>query len=511
VAGGSQRKIRVLFVEDSDDDVQLELAVLRSGGFDPVHAVVDNEQALRQRMAEQSWDLIICDYRMPVLSGVEALRVVKAIDEDVPFILVSGTVGEAVAVDAMRAGAHDYVLKDNLARLAAAVERELRDAQVRRDKRKVERAHRFLAAASATLAESLDYETTLARVARLAVPELGDVCTVELMSDAGCHERVAAQQVAEHTAPLAQQARHIAVPLIARGHVLGRISFGTSRADLDYGPAEMEVATDLASRAALAVDNAKLYQEAQQAVRMRDEFLSIASHELKTPLTAMQLQLQNLRDVVDSGGESGDGRLTARLSRTAQSTERLSFLVESLLDVSRIATGRMMLNLERFDLAEATRDVADRLKEQVQRTGSTLALSGVDSTIGLWDRLRIEQVLVNLLSNAIKYGCGKPIELNVARSGEQALIEVVDHGIGISPADLQRIFGRFERAVPIRHYGGLGLGLYITQQIVAAHGGTVAVTSTPGSGATFTVDLPLEAKPQGVAARTIGFGDSQHI
>jgi signal transduction histidine kinase len=119
-------------------------------------------------------------------------------------------------------------------------------------------------------------------------------------------------------------------------------------------------------------------------------------------------------------------------------------------------------------------------------------------------------VLVNLLSNAIKYGCGKPIELNVAGSGEHALMQVVDHGIGISPADLQRIFGRFERAVPIRHYGGLGLGLYITQQIVAAHGGTVAVTSTPGNGATFTVELPLEAKPQGVAARTIGFSGSEH-
>jgi signal transduction histidine kinase len=252
------------------------------------------------------------------------------------------------------------------------------------------------------------------------------------------------------------------------------------------------VAADLASRAALAVDNAKLYQEAQQAVRLRDEFLSIASHELKTPLTAMQLQLQNLRDLVDRSDQCGGGLLTTRLARTAQTTERLSFLVESLLDVSRIATGRMQLNLECFDLAEAARSIADRLKEQAQRTGSTLALSRVDSAVGRWDRLRIEQVLVNLLSNAIKYGGGKPIELNVSRDSARAQIQVVDHGIGISGDDLQRIFGRFERAVPLRHYGGLGLGLYITQQIVAAHEGTVTVTSTPGDGATFTVSLPIE-------------------
>jgi signal transduction histidine kinase len=492
VAGGAKRKIRVLFVEDTDDDVQLELAVLRSGGFDPTHAVVDTEHELRTKMAQQRWDLVICDYRMPTLSGVDALRVAKAIDEDVPFILVSGTIGEAAAVDAMRAGAHDYVLKDNLARLAVAVERELRDAQVRRDKRKVERAQRFLAEASATLAESLDYETTLARVAKLAVPELGDICTVELASEDGTLERVAIQQIASDTAPLAQQRQHIVVPLTARGHVLGTISFGTSRTDLSYGPAEREVAADLARRAALAVDNAELYQEAQQAVRLRDEFLSIASHELKTPLTAMQLQLQNLRDLVDRSDQCGGGLLTARLARTAQTTERLSFLVESLLDVSRIATGRMQLNLERFDLAEAARSIADRLKEQAQRTGSTLALSRVDSAVGRWDRLRIEQVLVNLLSNAIKYGGGKPIEVNVSREGARAQIQVVDHGIGISGSDLQRIFGRFERAVPIRHYGGLGLGLYITQQIVAAHEGTVTVTSTPGDGATFTVSLPIE-------------------
>jgi signal transduction histidine kinase len=491
VSGNLKRQIRVLFVEDNDDDVQLELAVLRSGGFGVEHAVCDGSDELRRRMAGPRWDLIICDYRMPALSGVEALRVVKAIDPDVPFILVSGTVGESVAVDAMRAGAHDYVLKDNLARLAAAVERELRDAQVRRDKRKVERAQRFLAEASATLAESLDYETTLARVAKLAVPELGDVCAVELVGDDGNLERVAIQQFDERCTPLEQQKARLTVPLTARGRVLGTIAFGTSREDRGYGPTEMELANDLANRAALAVDNAKLYHEAQQAIRIRDEFLSIASHELKTPLTAMQLQLQNLRDMVERDGQSNDGRIRDRLARTAQTTERLSLLVESLLDVSRIATGRMQLNLERFDLAEAAHAIAERLESEAQRSGSVLTLSQVSSAVGLWDRLRIEQVLFNLLSNAVKYGCGQPIELNVSAGDDHARIQVVDHGIGICADDLQRIFGRFERAVPIRHYGGLGLGLYITQQVVAAHGGKVAVTSTPGEGATFTVELPF--------------------
>jgi signal transduction histidine kinase len=184
--------------------------------------------------------------------------------------------------------------------------------------------------------------------------------------------------------------------------------------------------------------------------------------------------------------------LTYRLNRATHSTRRLAQLVESLLDVSRISSGRMRLTLEEFDLTEAVREVLDRVIEEARRAGSDVRLTTSKPVVGVWDRLRIDQIVVNLVANALKYGGGKPVDVAVLHDGTDSVqLQVIDHGIGVSSEDLERIFGRFERAVSSRHYGGLGLGLYITRQIVAAHGGNVIARPTPGGGATFVVELPL--------------------
>jgi PAS domain S-box-containing protein len=236
----------------------------------------------------------------------------------------------------------------------------------------------------------------------------------------------------------------------------------------------------------------RAHEGAQAAVRLRDEFLSVASHELRTPLTALQLQLQSARRLFTQSKEVNE-RLLNKVSTAVRQTERLSTLVDSLLDVSRIATGRLELHLEDFDLAEATNDVVERLREEAGRAGCEVRLHVKGSVTGHWDRLRIEQVVTNLLSNALKYAPGKPVEITLGPSEEGAALTVRDQGIGIDPEHFPRIFGRFERAVPASHYGGLGLGLYITQQIISAHGGQVTVDSAPGSGATFRVQLPLSS------------------
>jgi PAS domain S-box-containing protein len=247
-----------------------------------------------------------------------------------------------------------------------------------------------------------------------------------------------------------------------------------------------KVTRDLTERRKLEEERLRLAQT-QEAVRLRDEFLSIASHELKTPLTALQLQLQTLRERLGPQEE----RLAIRVERAARSSERLSDLIEALLDVSRIATGRLELHLQSFDLAEAMREVCERLRDAATNAGCEISLKIEGTLQGRWDRLRIEQVLNNLLSNAIKYAARAPIEVSLVQEEEMAVLEVRDRGPGIPEAALARIFDRFERASEMRHYGGLGLGLYVTREIVKAHEGMVTAQNRSEGGACFTVRLPL--------------------
>jgi PAS domain S-box-containing protein len=240
------------------------------------------------------------------------------------------------------------------------------------------------------------------------------------------------------------------------------------------------------------VDEAKhVHQELQSAIRLRDEFMSVASHELRTPLSALQLHLQSLdRLLRQACMEAINERIVKKLSSAVRQTNRLARLVDSLLDVSRIARGKLELQLEDFDLDEAASEVAERFRDEASREGCDIQVVRSSRVSGCWDRLRIEQVITNLLSNSLKYGPGKPITVSVATDDERGILTVEDEGIGIEPDKMARIFERFERGVPSRHYGGLGLGLYIVRQIVEAHGGTVEVESRPGAGARFVIALP---------------------
>lgn len=280
----------------------------------------------------------------------------------------------------------------------------------------------------------------------------------------------------------------VAAPLQLGREVAGVLMIGR-RVDAggSHDPERVALCTDLARRAGMALDNARLYREAEDALRIREEFLSVASHELRTPVTALELQLELLLRMQANAREIPRDRLELARAQVL----RLARLVDQLLDVSRISAGRLQLDVDRFDLGDAAREIAARLRDQARRVGSTIEVSVGCEAVGAWDRGRIEQVLTNLVTNAIKYGQGQPIEIDVQRSDEYARVSVHDHGIGISPDDQARVFAQFERAVPQRRYGGLGLGLWIVRQIVEAHGGTVRVDSTPGAGSTFVVELPL--------------------
>jgi signal transduction histidine kinase len=280
------------------------------------------------------------------------------------------------------------------------------------------------------------------------------------------------------------------VPLVARGRTTGAITLVRTSAARPFTEQDLGFAEELAARAAMALDNATLYREAREAIRARDEFLSVASHELNTPLATLTLQL----DEILLRAQNNDRDLPDRgVVLARRQVERLSRLVTNLLDVSRITAEQIQLRISDVDLAATTREVLDQFAAELARAGCSTEIEASRPVIGRWDPLRIEQVIANLLSNACKYGAGRPIRVSVDIDGRLARLSVRDHGIGIAPADRERIFERFERAASARHYGGLGLGLYITRQVVEAHGGTIRVVSHTGAGSTFSVELPLES------------------
>jgi two-component system, LuxR family, sensor kinase FixL len=241
-------------------------------------------------------------------------------------------------------------------------------------------------------------------------------------------------------------------------------------------------------------ERARLWRKARAEVRERDEFLSVASHELRTPVTALQLQLQLLQRAAQRSLEELPRAVEEKVLTLEKQTRRIAMLVNELLDVSRMRLGRLELKREPLDLADVAREAAAQLEGDLDRAGSTLALDLAPAR-GSWDRLRIEQVVTNLLVNAAKFGEGKPIALRVHAEGDLARLEVADEGIGIAEEHQARVFDRFERAVSTDNFGGLGLGLYIVRQIVEAHGGSVSVASVRGQGASFRVDLPVAPPP----------------
>ncbi|WP_434346850.1 GAF domain-containing protein [Myxococcus virescens] len=283
----------------------------------------------------------------------------------------------------------------------------------------------------------------------------------------------------------------IVVPLGVRGRVLGTLGVMREAQGREYSVEERALLESLAARAALAIEDARRYGAATQAVKARDELLSVAGHELKSPLNALQLQIHLLARMAREA-MAVDG-LAERAERAAKAGQRLGLLIDDLLDVSRLSSGRLGLKREEVDLAALTRELVGRMSEELALAGNEVRLLLDRPVSGHWDRLRLEQVLVNLLTNAAKYGAGRPVTVEVEAVGPVARLSVRDEGIGVSPEEQERIFEQFERSASVQHFKGLGLGLWITKRIVEAHGGSIRLASEPGKGSTFTVELPLPA------------------
>jgi len=462
-------------------------------------------------------------------------------------LALAGTAAEAVVRFRMKpSGEERYsfissapvIDADGKVELAVSVFREFTD------RRRTEQAWQFLAAASAALSSSLDYQETLKRVAELAVPQIADWCSVDVLGADDKLEQLAAAHVDPTKRELAKEWRRrwpppadsasyrvlrsglpelvpeiteamieagtpdpeqrrmartlglrsaMVVPLLVGEKPFGVISFVTAESGRHYGREDLIVAKEIAARASLAVANARAYTEARTAIATRDNFLAIASHELRTPLSGLTVLTSALLRLAEQDRlmQLGPDGLKERMLRAQRQTRQLGRLVDQLLDVSRLSSRDLRLEREETDIAEVARDVMARFEDAASEAGARMTLTIGGATEGTWDRSRIDQVLTNLVGNAVKYSGGAPITISVTGSttGNVRLV-VRDEGPGIPLEHQERIFGQFERATASGEVPGMGLGLWLVRRIVTAHGGTVTLDSRPGEGATFSVLLP---------------------
>jgi signal transduction histidine kinase len=406
-------------------------------------------------------------------------------------------------------------------------------------------SYHFLKDASLQLSASLDYETTLATITGLAVPALADYCLIDLLTPSGRLCRVATvHSVPAEAALLKRELRYppdpgaldhpvakvlrtrrselhheitdthlqatarddehlqilrelgptsgMVVPLLAHGQLVGTLSLGAVRRARHYTQADVTIAEGFAEYAAAALINAQRYKDALEGLRAREQFLSIAAHELKNPLTTLLGSIEHLQRRIDrmAQAQERDRQITERIR---EQTLRLTQMVDSLLDIARVDTGHFNLVRAPIDLASLTRRlIADLQPTSPQHRFVVTVLD--DPLIVYGDAVRLEQVLQNLLGNAMKYSPdGGRIDVQLARRGDVATVVVTDQGIGIPQSALPYLFQRFFRASNAegRQIDGIGLGLSLVKEIVSLHGGTVTVASEEGRGSSFTIALPL--------------------
>lgn len=289
---------------------------------------------------------------------------------------------------------------------------------------------------------------------------------------------------------------YMAIPLVARDQVIGGMMVCSNKKDRRYGQHDLELMVEVARSCANAIDNAALYLESKKSIQAREDFISIASHELRTPLTSLKMRIDLLSLMVERRQfpEEVLQKLEPIVSEIRPDVQKFAKLIETLLDISKLGSKKLQISVEEFNISKSIVDEIQRLKSEFIIYQTPLIFNVEENLTGTCDPVRLQQLVANLLMNALKFGERRPVEISVSANGKNLLIDVTDHGIGISEEDRKRIFKPFERAVSDQHFGGLGLGLYITKQIIEAHRGSVEINSSIGKGTTFHVKLPVLTK-----------------
>jgi two-component system, OmpR family, sensor histidine kinase VicK len=505
-----QKSLNVLIIEDSESDAALLVRQLQRDGYTLSYVRVEDEAALLAAIGRQDWDLIISDYSLPHFNAKAALALIAKSEIDIPCIVVSGSVGEETAVEVMRAGAQDLVLKHNLQRLAPAIARELEAAQARRERGVADA--RFKAEQQERRRESEErqriFETSLdliivvdrqGRLLRVS-PSAADILGYEPREMIGrtAAEFVVAEDL-DHSRVEMRRARH--------GHLIRNLA-------TRYVHKDGHIVTLVWSGVWSEPEQRHFFigrdmTREKRVERMKDEFIATVSHELRTPVTSIAAPLALL--VSGAGGElpSAAKRL---LGMALRNSKRLVNLLNDILDIDRIESGQMLFSFNKVDLKPlvecaimANRELAEDFRVAIRLDSAVEAMVYTDAD-------RLLQVLINLLSNAVKFSAAdKEAVVSVVERGDFIRITVRDHGPGIPDEFKDLIFQKFAQidATDSRRKGGTGLGLSIVKQTMIRLGGNVGFDKVPSGGSVFYIDVPswTSANAGGTADGDAGLSD----
>lgn len=507
--------LRVLVVEDSRDDAELIIREVRRAGYTVEYERVETKPSMETVLSSHPWDVVLSDWSMPRFSAMAALETLKASGLDIPFIVVSGTIGEETAVTALKAGAHDFLVKGKLARLVPAIERELREVEIRHSHRNAESRYQLLVERlpivvylspveqiTRTTYVSPQIHTILGYTPEewVANPEFWQTrlhpedreSVVKSVIECGRNE-----QFFDMEYRMLARDGHIVwfhdQALLVRNERGHRLFWQGVKIDITrHKQAEEEIRTLNADLEQRVVERTT---ELERALRAKDEFLASMSHELRTPLNA-------ILGLSDSLAEQVAGPLNEKQQRyvttISESGNHLLSLINDILDLAKIESGQIVLNIDEVNIKRICQASIRMINELAHRKNQLVDLKIDDHMQSIWaDERRLKQILVNLLSNAVKFTPENGrlgLEVQGDAQEKRVVFTVWDNGIGISESDLDRLFRPFVQldSTLAREATGTGLGLALVAQMTRLHGGSVSVESQRGKGSRFTVVLPWE-------------------
>jgi PAS domain S-box-containing protein len=505
--------LRLLIVEDSVDDALLTVRELKRAGYDVIYERVETAAAMAAALNENAWDLVIADYSLPEFSGIAALELLKSTHLDIPFFIISGSIGEDLAVDVMKSGANDYLMKGNVKRLIPSVARELRETEVRRQRRQAEEAlHDSEARKAAIFDSALDSIISIDHGGRIIEFNPQAERTFGYKRD-----QVLGRFMAELIIAPAFREKHIhaLARYVATGtaSIIGkRVELTAMRSDGSEFPVELSLTsistktqpmftayirdlTEQKKQEEFSQRSKELEEQnlrILEANRLKSEFLANMSHELRTPLNAV---IGFAEVMIDGKAGPVNGEQQEYLNDILTSGHHLLQLINDVLDLAKIEAGRMDLDLETFSIKTATDEVCAIMRPIAAKRNITIALQPpANADEVTLDLRKFKQILYNLLSNAVKFSHDRgEVKVVIGVDTPQHIqIQVKDNGIGIKSDDLPRIFREFEQldSGAARRFPGTGLGLALTKKIIELHKGSIEVQSEFGKGSTFSITLP---------------------